>query len=389
MTETDDPSPIFSSPDRLPPDDSLSTTDEIGTGDDLQQSREEVPGEALNTSTQAVHSDTDLAREEDLNNSDDIPQINSKLSLQEEPAAESNPTNGVHGKESNVRKNLEFAKVTMTQTKPVEIKPVHIGDQKLRSKLKFDVVTAKVVEEQGKKFVTYTVMMKRASEDKHPAVICRRYNDFCYLYERILCTFHPSILGEFQFPKKVLIGNFKAEVITERTDAFHRFLNLIAQNDKLLYSEYFHAFLCSDEQNEAVSNIKLGKYGEAAPLLEVIFYIREKLVTICHVSVLECLIELVACLAEVESYESAFRYCLVSAQSLQLLHGHPEVERVKVPFLKLAVSLASSLGHDPRPYNKQLSELRYGGVKTESSNTLMEVVREKYIHTATRTLRPW
>ena len=124
----------------------------------------------------------------------------------------------------------------MTQTKPVEIKPVHIGDQKLRSKLKFDVVTAKVVEEQGKKFVTYTVMMKRASEDKHPAVICRRYNDFCYLYERILCSFHPSILGEFQFPKKVLIGNFKAEVITERTDAFHKFLNLIAQNDKVSWS---------------------------------------------------------------------------------------------------------------------------------------------------------
>jgi len=245
------------------------------------------------------------------------------------------------------------------------------------------------VEEQGKKFVTYTVMMKRASDDKHPAVICRRYNDFCYLYERILCSFHPSILGEFQFPKKVLIGNFKAEVITERTEAFHKFLNLIAQNDKLLYSEYFHAFLCSDEQNEAVSNIKLGKYGEAAPLLEVIFYIREKLVTICHVSVLECLIELVACLAEVESYESAFRYSLVSAQSLQLLHGHPEVERVKVPFLKLAVSLAVSLGHDPRPYNKQLSELRYAGVKTDSAASLMDVVREKYIHTATRTVRPW
>jgi len=378
MTEADEHDPP-------PPDDSLDTTDEIGTGEDLQHSREDKPAEDLNTSTEAVHSDT-----EDLN-SDDIPEINSKLSLKEEPAPVEDKTNG-NGveKEPPVRKSSEFAKVTkVAQTKPVEIKPVHIGDQKLRSKLKFEVVTAKVVEEQGKKHVTYTVMMKRASEDKHPAVICRRYNDFCYLYERILCTFHPSILGEFQFPKKVLIGNFKAEVITERTDAFHKFLNLIAQNDKLLYSEYFHAFLCSDEQNEAVSNIKLGKFGEAAPLLEVIFYIREKLVTICHVSVLECLIELVACLAEVESYESAFRYSLVSAQSLQLLHGHPEVERVKVPFLKLAVSLASSLGHDPRPYNKQLSELRYTGVKTDSAPSLMDVVREKYIHTATRTVRPW
>ena len=59
----------------------------------------------------------------------------------------------------------------------------------------------------------------------------------------------------------------------------------------------------------------ISRFGEAAPLLEVIFYIREKLVTICHVSVLECLIELVACLAEVEvtiiparanKYSSAF-----------------------------------------------------------------------------------
>ena len=49
-----------------------------------------------------------------------------------------------------------------------------------------------------------------------------------------------------------------------------------------------------------VINFSLLRFGEAAPLLEVIFYIREKLVTICHVSVLECLIELVACLAEVE-----------------------------------------------------------------------------------------
>ena len=48
---------------------------------------------------------------------------------------------------------------------------------------------------------------------------------------------------------------------------------------------------------------------------------------------------------------------------------------VKVPFLKLAGALAARLGHDPRQYNKQLSELRYSGVKTETSPTLLEVVR--------------
>ena len=76
-----------------------------------------------------------------------------------------------------------------------------------------------------------------------------------------------------------------------------------------------------------------------------------------------------------QSWDSAYRYSLVAAQCLTLLHGHPEVDRVKVPFLKLASGLASRLGHDPKPYNKQLSELRYAGIKTDTTPTLLEVVR--------------
>ena len=76
-----------------------------------------------------------------------------------------------------------------------------------------------------------------------------------------------------------------------------------------------------------------------------------------------------------QSYDSSYRYCLVTAQCLQLLHGHPEVDRVKVPFLKLAAALATELGHDSKPYNKQLSELRYAGVKTDTAPALIDVVR--------------
>jgi len=354
----------------------LNTSEEIGTTADLEDCD--------------IHSEQDI-REEELDVSDEVPEIKSKLSFKEESEEVIN-----RGQQQNRHQSLTEAQAGRNgqakkerPSKPAEIKPVNIGNHKLRSKLKFDVVTAKVVEEQGRKHVAYTIMMKRASGEVQPAVICRRYNDFCYLYERILCTFHPSILGEFQFPKKVLLGNFKAETITERTDAFHKFLNLIASSDKLLYSDYFHAFLCSDEQNEAVSYIKLGKYDEAAPLLETIFYIREKLVTISHVTVLECVVELVACLAAIEADDNAYRYALVAAQCLQLLHGHPEVDRVRIPFLRLASSLAVSLGHDPKPYNKQLSELRYSGIKTEGAASLLEVIRDKYIHTATRTARAW
>ena len=40
-----------------------------------------------------------------------------------------------------------------TVTSPIEIKPVKIGDPKARSKLSFEVVTARVIEIGGKKHV--------------------------------------------------------------------------------------------------------------------------------------------------------------------------------------------------------------------------------------------
>jgi len=372
--------------------DQLNTSDDIGTPCDLNESRSDVERNEHNASTDAIHSESGTV-EEDLDVGGDSPPVirNSSLHLKEDKEDRTRIAGDRRTQSPEaIKKSMgSLSIVEKGPRKPVEIRPVHIGDMKIRSKLKFEVVTAKVMEEGGKKFVAYTIMMKRASGDPHPAVIHRRYNDFCNLYERILCTFHPSVLGEFQFPKKVLIGNFKAEVISERTDAFHKFLNLIAVNDKLVYSDYFHGFLCSEEQNEAVSHIKLGQYSDAAPLLETIFYVREKLFTLSHLSVLECVIELVACLAAVQADETAYRYALISSQCILLQAGHPYLEKVKVPFLKLAESLAGSVGHDPKPYKKQLSELRYSGVKTDRAPSLLEVIRDKYIHTATKTSRAW
>jgi hypothetical protein len=375
----------------------LDTTDEIGNSHDLNDSHHEepAPSDEHNTSTDAVLSDSGTV-EEELDVGDESPELkNSSLRIQQDNGhgengqdeeATEKPVNNI---QADISK-MSISDPGLSQRKPVEIRPVHIGDMNIsRGQLKFEVVTAKVMEEGGKKFVAYTIMLKRASGDPHPALIHRRYNDFCKLYERILCTFHKSVLGDFQFPQKVIIRNFKAEVISERTDAFHRFLNLIANNDKLLYSDYFHAFMCTEEQNEAVSYIKLGRYHEAGPLLETIFYIREKMFTLSHISVLECVIELVACLAAVKSDETAYRYALIASQCIQLSAGHPYLAQITVPFLKLAESLAESVGHDPKPYKKQISELRYSGVKTDRVPTLLEVIRDKYIHTATKTARAY
>jgi len=276
-------------------------------------------------------------------------------------------------------------KDSATVTSPVEIKPVRIGDPKIRSKITFEVVTARVIESAGKKHVAYTIIMKRLGHDPRPAVIERRYNDFCFIYECILKSFHPSILGEFLFPKKVLIGNFKAEVISERTEAFHKFLNLISSCDSLLYSDYFYSFLTSEEHNEAVSHIKLGRYGEAVNLLETIFHIREKLLTATNIMVLMCLCELVACLTAVDRVEEAFAYSQVLMQCFELNRGHPEAECFRVAFLKLSSQLAGSLGYDKKPYDRQLSEMRYAGIRIDTAPPLLEIIRDRYIHRASHT----
>ena len=46
-----------------------------------------------------------------------------------------------------------------------------------------------------------------------------------------------------------------------------------------------------------------------------------------------------------------------------------------IHMLKPIYSDLGSVGHDPKPYKKQLSELRYSGVKTDRAPSLLEVIR--------------
>jgi len=325
----------------------------------------------------STHEEKNGVEHEESNNSDKVDEFVAKrgdeiVRRQQPPVQTTN-------------KPIVTRKDTSTVTAPVEIKPIPIGDPKNRSKLTFEVVTARVIETAGKKHVAYTIIMKRIGHDARPAVIERRYNDFCFIYECILKSFHPSILGDFMFPKKVLLGNFKAEVISERTEAFHKFLNLMSNCDSLLYSDYFYSFLTSEEHNEAVSFIKLGRYGDAVSLLETIFHIREKLLTASNIMVLLCLCELVACLQIVGRIEEAYAYTQVLMQCFELSRGHPEAECLRVAFLKLASHLAGNLGHDKKPFDRQLSEMRYAGVKIEQSSSMLEIIRDRYIHRASHT----
>ena len=63
------------------------------------------------------------------------------------------------------------------------------------------------------------------------------------------------------------------------------------------------------------------RYEEAAPLLENIFYVREKLLTISNLHVLQCLCELVATMDAVNKKAVAFAYVKVAVKSFELVKG--------------------------------------------------------------------
>ena len=61
-------------------------------------------------------------------------------------------------------------------------------------------------------------------------------------------------------------------------------------------------------------------------------------------------------------------------QCFELNRGHPEAECFRVAFLKLTSHLAGSLGYEKKPYDRQLSEMRYAGKESKRVVNL-----EKYV----------
>jgi hypothetical protein len=62
-------------------------------------------------------------------------------------------------------------------------------------------------------------------------------------------------------------------------------------------------------------------------------------------------------------------------------------ETLRVAFLKMAAELAGLLHHDKRPFDKELSEMRYAGVRVETARPMLELIRERYIHRASHTAK--
>lgn len=130
----------------------------------------------------------------------------------------------------------------------------------------------------SKKYVVYDVSVNQVSasaDDNNPTTIERRYTHFLQLYEALKKDF-PAHMNNQQFPKKVLIGNFNADLIADRAAAFEVFLDYIIGVSELRESTHFLDFLQNDELVQACKYLDERRVEQAVPILENCFQLVNK-----------------------------------------------------------------------------------------------------------------
>ncbi|XP_035222188.1 sorting nexin-21-like [Stegodyphus dumicola] len=245
-----------------------------------------------------------------------------------------------------------------------------LSPRRASQRVTFEIVSAKTVTDAKKKYVSYTILVKRAPGlETQPGVLERRYSDFLSLFQTLKKRY-PSLLGDFPFPKKAILGNFTADVITERSVAFQHFLAFSYSVRELRQSLELADFLYTREIQEAHSMMKLGQFEDSSVLLENIYFVQEKILDEGHFSTYYTLCVLVACLNAVDNVAEAQKYAEIA---LTFAAKH-ERNELTVPLLVLAVRLWWAVGKDKKGLEKRLYELKQSGINTDKQPTLLELV---------------
>lgn len=154
----------------------------------------------------------------------------------------------------------------------------------------FEIIKAKIIFESSsnqrtsfterKRFVSYTILVKRVPGlDPNPGIIDRRYSQFFDFYTSIKRRYSQYV-NNVSFPRKIFIGNFNPEIISDRSAAFKKFLTYCLSIAEIRASKEFSSFLFFPELHEAKKLLMATNLEEAAIILENVYYIQEKLMTL-------------------------------------------------------------------------------------------------------------
>lgn len=167
--------------------------------------------------------------------------------------------------------------------------------KKSQYRITFEIIKARIVDtaangsnsnnnfvasRRSSRYVSYTILVKRMPGlDSNPAVIERRYSDF-YTFYSALKRRHPALLKDVPFPRKIFLGNFSPDIISERCQAFKTFLTFCLSVPEIRASREFAIFLYHSELREAKRHMVQINLEEAGFIFENIYHLLEKLNTL-------------------------------------------------------------------------------------------------------------
>ncbi|XP_037709387.1 sorting nexin-20 isoform X2 [Drosophila subpulchrella] len=228
-----------------------------------------------------------------------------------------------------------------------------------------------------KRFVVYelTVRQDGATEDTQPAKIERRYTDFRELYLG-LKRLYPVELANKYFPAKVLMGNFKSELIGERSAAFEAFLTYVVSQTKLRDSEDFLRFLQHDELTRACQFLDERRNEMAIPILENCFRLLNKIYMNRSRPVLLILCRLVAaCTSSPVPHHAAERWALLALSRFETLCDI-DLLPLYIPLLHTCAHLWWQRGQDQKPITDRLTDMSKQGINTANTENLMQAIHK-------------
>lgn len=296
-----------------------------------------------------------------------------------------------HNNESNghkVAKNESQSEASHLRAKTVQIwSDDTIGSptpKRSQYRVAFEIISAKTVSRSSigsnrKKYVCYTILVKRVPGlETRPAVIERRYSDFLHLYQS-LRKIYPRLFNDFPFPKKTFVGNFTAEVITERSVAFQHLLAYCLSIREVRITREYSEFLFYPELKEAQKKLKALEFEETSNILENVFFVEEKLFLHSEEptdQLLKTLCVLIGCLNAVDNTSEAQ---LFAEKALDLISKYRQYDtnQLVVPLIILSIRLRWIKGSDKTLFEQKLMEFKQKGVNIEKQPTLLELILKK------------
>jgi hypothetical protein len=317
--------------------------------------------------------------DEDINSDQLLTQLNNSLSLQ----LSDNDINKSQTNKQNIRRSEELAE-SQSQTVWSDDTIGSPTPRRSQYRVTFEIISAKTVNRGSngshrKKYVCYTILVKRVPGlETRPAVIDRRYSDFLQLYQSLKKRF-PRLLTDFPFPKKTIVGNFTAEVITERSVAFQHLLAYCLSIRELRTTAEFSEFLFYPELKEAQRLLKAVQFEEASNILENVFFIQEKLAQHSgehSLQFFQTLCVLIACLNAVDNTEEAQKF---AEKAIELISNSNEYDNneMVVPLIVLSIRLRWSTGKDKTALEEKLQQFKQKGINIERQPTLLELILRK------------